>query len=158
MPDIAKTPSESKVQMTELVLLNDANSMGNMLGGRVMHYIDMAGFLAANRHCRKQCVTVAMERLDFLHPVRVGEVIVLDAQVICVGRTSIDIRVQVSSENLLSGERKPTSTAFLTFVAVDESGQPLPVPELKTESTEEKKLYEEAQARRKSRESRRSSG
>lgn len=154
MAEGVKKPAESKVQMTEIVLPNDANVMGNMLGGRVMHFIDMAGSLAANRHCRKRCVTAAMERLDFLSPVHVGEAVVFDAQVIYAGRTSIDVRVQVSSEHLLTGERRPTSTAFLTFVAIDEAGRPSSVPELDPETAEEKQLYAAAQMRRAMRKSR----
>lgn len=141
-------PSVSRVQLIELVLPNDANVLGNMLGGRVMHFIDLAGFMAANRHCRKRCVTVAMERLEFEHPVRVGEAIVLDAQVICAGRTSLDVRVVVRSENLLTGARTRTSTAFMTFVAVDEAGRPSPVPALSPETAEERALEADARARR----------
>lgn len=154
MAEGVKKPAESKVQMTEIVLPNDANVMGNMLGGRVMHFIDMAGSLAANRHCRMRCVTAAMERLDFLSPVHIGEAVVFDAQVIYAGRTSIDVRVQVSSEDLLTGKRRPTSTAFLTFVAIDEAGKPSSVPGLEPETVEEKQLYATAQARRDKRQSR----
>ncbi len=152
MPQLAaSTPAASHVQLIELVLPNDANVLGNMLGGRVMHHMDMAGFLAANRHCRQACVTAAMEHLDFLNPVRVGEAIVLDARVVYAGRTSMDVRVDVQSENLLTGIRKPTSSAIMTFVAVDASGRPVPVPPLRLVTPEDRTLHARAVARRRNR-------
>jgi len=144
----ARTPADSHAQLIEIVLPNDANVLGNMLGGRVMHHMDMAGFLAANRHCRQACVTAAMEHLDFLNPVRVGEAIVLDARVVYAGRTSMDVLVKVQSENLLSGERKPTASAIMTFVAVDASGRPVPVPPLRLATPEDRSLNAQAKARR----------
>ena len=143
-----RTPAESHVQLIELVLPNDANVFGHMLGGRVMHHMDMAGFLAANRHCRQPCVTAAMEHLDFLNPVRVGEAIVLDARVIFAGKTSLDVLVEVQSENLLTGARKPTSTAVMTFVAVDATGRPVPVPPLKLATAADRTWHQRSVIRR----------
>lgn len=151
----APTPADSHAQLIEIVLPNDANVLGNMLGGRVMHHMDMAGFLAANRHCRKACVTAAMEHLDFLNPVRVGEAIVLDARVVYAGRTSMDVLVEVQSENLLTGERKPTAKAIMTFVAVDGSGRPVPVPPLRLGNADDRRLHAQAVARRHQRRARR---
>ena len=104
--------------------------------------------MAANRHCRRRCVTAAMERLEFHHPIKVGDAIVLDARVVCVGRTSIDVMVEVRSENLLTGAREHTSTAFMTFVAVDERGRPLAVPPLSPETDEDRRLQADALERR----------
>jgi len=157
MPDTApKTPASSHVQLIETVLPNDANILGNMLGGRVMHHMDMAGFLAANRHCRRACVTAAMEHLDFLNPVWVVEAIVLDARVVFAGRSSMDVLVKVQSENLLTGERKPTSSAIMTFVAVGPDGRPVPVPPLRLVTAEDRTLHRQSIARRARRRLRRS--
>ncbi|MFO7173544.1 MAG: acyl-CoA thioesterase [Bacillota bacterium] len=142
-----KTPAESAVQMTELVLPNDANILGNMLGGRVMHYIDIAGALAAARHAGRVCVTASMERLDFLHPIRVGDVIVLEARVHWAGRTSIEVGVQVYAERIGGGERRKTCEAILTYVAVDDQGRPTPVPPVIPTTPEEEERYRQAEAR-----------
>src|ERR1700674_5129581 len=120
--------SASRTEMIELVLPQDANLLGNILGGRVMHLIDIAGAIAAHRHCHRQVVTASVDHLDFLNPVRLGELIVLEAQVNRAFHTSIEVGVEVYSENYSKGDRKHTSTAFLTFVAIDETGNPCPVP------------------------------
>src|SRR6266851_9058550 len=112
----------SRTEMTELVLPQDSNLLGNILGGRVMHLIDIAGAIAAHRHCHRQVVTASVDHLDFLNPVRVGDLIVLEAKVTRAFHTSVEVGVEVYSENYNKGERKYTTTAFLTFVALDESG------------------------------------
>jgi acyl-CoA hydrolase len=134
--------------MTELVLPNDANTHGNVLGGKVMHLMDLAAAIAAYRHCSKQVVTVSVDSLRFLYPVKVGELMILEATVTRAFRTSLEIQVEVSSEDLLSGERKKTCSGFLTFVAIDKDGRPTAVPELIVETDEERRRFEEALARR----------
>jgi len=134
--------------MVELVLPNDANTMGNVLGGRVLHWIDMAAAIVAHRHCRSEAVTASMDEVSFLAPIRVGQMALIAARMTYVGRTSMEIRVDVQSEDLLSGERRQTSTAYLTFVAVDKSGHPVPVPPLILETEDEKREARAAEARR----------
>jgi acyl-CoA hydrolase len=143
-----KTPAESRVEMVEVVLPNDANPLGNILGGKVMHLIDMAGAIAAHRHSRSLVVTAAMDQLEFLSPVKIGQLVILHAQVTCAFRTSVEVEVKVFSEDVISGTRRPTSTAFLTFVAIDDQGRPRPIPPLIAETEEEKKKMEEARQRR----------
>ncbi len=137
--------------MMELVLPQDANLLGNILGGRVMHLIDVAGAIAALRHCRLQVVTASVDHLDFLNPVRLGDLIVLEAQVNRAFHTSIEVGVEVFSENLNSATRKHTTTAFLTFVAIDSDGNPLPVPAVIPRTREERRRFREAGERRKDR-------
>jgi len=134
--------------MTELVLPQDSNLLGNILGGRVMHMIDIAGAIAAHRHCHRQVVTASVDHLDFLNPVRVGDLIVLEAQVNRAFHTSVEVGVDVFSEDSAAGIRKHTTTAFLTFVAVDDTGKPVPVPPVIAKSKAEKLRYKEAGERR----------
>ncbi len=134
--------------MVQLVLPNDANTMGNVLGGRVLHWIDLAAAIVAHRHCRTETVTASMDQVSFLAPIRVGQMAVIAARMTYVGRTSMEIRVDVQSEDLLTGERRQTSTAYLTFVAVDKNGQPAAVPPLLYETEEEKREAQAAEARR----------
>lgn len=149
-----RSPADSRIEMRELVLPSDANVLGNLLGGRVMHLIDLAGFFAANRHCRQRCVTASIDHLDFLHPIRVGQAVLLEAQVVAAGRTSMDVRVRVRSEDLLSGEQRETTTAWMTFVAVDAAGKPQPVPPLAATTDEDRAARDAALARRKERQAR----
>ena len=99
--------------MVELVLPNDANTLGNVLGGRVLHWIDLAAAIVAHRHCRSETVTVSLDQMAFLAPIRVGQLAVIAARMTYAGRTSMEIRVDVTCEDLLTGERRPTSTAYL---------------------------------------------
>jgi acyl-CoA hydrolase len=140
--------SASRTQMTEIVLPQDSNVLGNILGGRVMHLIDIAGAIAAHRHCHQQVVTASVDHLDFLNPVRVGDLIVLEAQVNRAFRTSLEVGVEVFSEDATAGVRKHTTQAFLTFVALDREGKPVPVPTLIVKTNEERKRYRAAGARR----------
>ena len=143
--------SASRTEMMEIVLPQDANLLGNILGGRVMHLIDIAGAIAAARHCHRQVVTASVDHLDFHNPIRLGELIVLEAQVNRAFHTSVEVGVEVFSENYTKGERKHTTTAFLTFVALDESGNPCPVPPLILKTKEERRRYREAGERREAR-------
>ncbi len=134
--------------MVELVLPNDANTMGNVLGGRVLHWIDLAAAIVAHRHCRSEAVTASMDEVSFRAPIRVGQMAAIAARMTFVGRTSMEIRVDVESEDLMSGERRQTSTAYLTFVAVDKLGRPATVPPLLLETDEDRREAKAAEARR----------
>jgi len=144
-------PAETEVIMTELVLPNDTNPLGNLLGGRLLHWIDIVGALAATRHSRKPVATVSVEGVDFRHPIFEGDMVTLSAKVIWTGRTSIAVRVQVKKEDLLSGAVVPTNTALLTFVAMDKDGKPCQVPPILPATEEEMHLYNHAQAEYESR-------
>jgi acyl-CoA hydrolase len=146
-----KTVAESAAEMVEVVLPNDANPLGNLLGGRVMHLIDVAGAIAAHRHARAQVVTVAVDNLDFLYPIRVGELVVLRAHITRAFHTSMETEVRVYREDYLTGERQHTNSAFVTYVALDSGGKPQAVPPLIPRTKEEKRRYREALARRRQR-------
>jgi acyl-CoA hydrolase len=148
MPLPPKRPSESATEMVQVVLPNDANPMGFMLGGAVMHLIDIAGAIAALRHARVVMVTAAVDGLEFLNPIKVGDFIVLKSRVTCVFKTSLEVEVVVYSEGALTGTRQMTSRAYLTFVAVEREGVRTEVPPLMVETEEERRLEEAARARR----------
>lgn len=141
--------------MVQVVLPNDANPLGFALGGTVMHYVDLAGAVAAHRHGRQPFVTAAVDGLQFLHPIKVGDLIILRARVTAVFRTSLEVEVEVFSESLLTGERALTSTAYLTFVAVGTSGKPSPLPPLTCQTDEDRQKAADAAGRRKDRLARR---
>lgn len=143
-----KTPAESQVEMTELVLPDDTNLLGNLLGGRLMHWLDIAGALAASRHSNKVVATAAVDNIEFNNPVRLGEIVVLKAKITWVGRTSMEVKINVFSENVKTGKRKITNKAYIVFVALDENEKPAPVPKLIPVSEEEKKDFKEAQNRK----------
>ena len=134
--------------MVQVVLPNDANPLGFILGGTVMHLIDIAAAIACHRHTRSLLVTAAVDDLQFLHPIKVGDLIILNARVTCVFRTSLEAQVDVYSEETLTGRRQLTSRAYLTFVAVAQDGTRVPVPPLVVETEEERHVCQEAQARR----------
>ncbi|HHY23355.1 MAG TPA: acyl-CoA thioesterase [Clostridiaceae bacterium] len=138
----------SQIEMTQLVLPNDTNVLGNLLGGRLMHWIDIAGAMAASRHSNKVVATVALDSLDFRHPVRMGEFVILKAKLTWVGRTSMEVTVSVFAENYETGSVIQTNKAYITYVALDHDGNPTPVPSLLPETEEEKKDYMEAEQRR----------
>jgi acyl-CoA hydrolase len=134
--------------MTEIVLPNDTNAQGNILGGRVMHLIDIAAAMSAMRHCRRSVNTVHVDKISFRHPIPLGHFVLLEGQVNYVGRTSMEVGVKVWSENPLTGERRHTSSAYLTFVALDGDRQPTPVPPLTLETDDDRRRFAEAEARR----------
>jgi acyl-CoA hydrolase len=134
--------------MVQLVLPNDANTLGNVLGGMVLHWIDLAAAVVAHRHCRSEAVTASIDQVSFLAPIRVGQVAMIAARMTYAGRTSMEIRVDVHSEDLLSGERQQTSTAYVTFVAIDGKGRPKPVPPLILETEDERREARDAETRR----------
>ena len=125
--------------MVQVVLPNDANPLGFILGGTVMHLIDIAGAIACHRHTRSLLVTAAVDGLQFLHPIKVGDLIILRARVTAVWSTSLEVEVEVFSEETLTGLRKMTSLAYLTFVAVDRDSHRLPVPGLILESADDER-------------------
>ena len=122
--------SESATEMVQLVLPNDTNPLGNVLGGTVMHWIDVVGAITAHRHSRRLCVTASIDDLSFEAPIRMGQIARLSARVAFTSNTSIEVQVDVVAEELNTGATRRTSTAFLTFVAIDEAGRPVPVPPL----------------------------
>lgn len=146
-----KPVSESRTTMTQVVLPNDTNIHGTILGGKVMHLMDLAGAIAASRHCRMPVVTISVDSVRFLHPIKVGELVLLEALVTRAFTTSMEVEVQVFSEDPLSGDRTKTSSAFLTFVALDKESQPTKVSPLIPETEEEKDRYREALHRRRRR-------
>jgi len=143
-----KRADESATEMVQVVLPNDANPLGFILGGTVMHLIDIAGAIACHRHTRTLLVTAAVDDLQFLHSIKVGDLIILKSRVTCVFRTSLEVQVDVFSEETLTGKRQLTSRAFLTFVSVDREGGRVPIPPLLIETDEERRVCEQAQARR----------
>ena len=143
-----KRPVESLTEMVQVVLPNDANPLGFILGGTVMHLIDIAGAIAALRHARVVLVTAAVDGLQFLHPIRVGDLIILKARVTATWTTSLEVEVEVFSEETLTGRRQLTSLAYLTFVAVDRESHRLSIPHLILETDDDKRRAAEAGARR----------
>jgi len=145
----ARRVADSATEMTQLVLPQHANVHGSVLGGTVMHWVDLAAALVANRHSRRPVVTAAFDEMSFLAPIQVGGAAVLHARLTLVDRSSMEIRVDVQSEDLLTGERRNTGTAFVTFVALDPvTRRPAPVPALVLETDEEKAEHARAQERR----------
>jgi acyl-CoA hydrolase len=142
--------------MTQLVLPQHANVHGSVLGGTVMHWIDLAAAVVANRHCRRPVVTAAIDEMSFLAPILIGELALIHARLTLVDKSSMEICVEVESENLLTGERRHTSTAFVTFVAIDPvTRRPRPVPPLVLETDEERAEHQRALERRRQRLARR---
>ncbi|MBP9211772.1 MAG: acyl-CoA thioesterase [Bacteroidetes bacterium] len=137
-----------QASMTQLVLPNDTNQLGNLLGGQLMHWIDLVAAIAAARHSKHVCVTASVDDLNFLHPIKLGEVVTLLASVNRVFRTSMEVGVKVLSENMLTGTIKHANTAYLTFVALDANRAPVQVPQVTFSTEEEQRRYEEALHRR----------
>jgi len=141
--------SDSASESAQLVLPHHANVHGTVLGGTVMHWIDLTAAIVANRHSRRPVVTAAIDEMSFLAPILVGELALLHGRITLVDRSSMEIRVEVESENLLSGERRHTSTAYVTFVALDpDTGRPTPVPRLLLDNDEERAEHARAVERR----------
>ena len=145
---IPKRAADSATEMVQVVLPNDANPLGFILGGTVMHLIDIAGAIACHRHTRTLLVTAAVDDLQFLHSIKVGDLIILKSHVTCVFTTSLEVQVDVFSEEILTGARRLTSRAFLTFVAIARDGTKVRVPPLLVETDEERQVCEAAQGRR----------
>ncbi len=146
-----KRAQDSAITMAIQMNPEDANPAGNVHGGVIMKYIDTAAGVVAIRHARKICVTASIDRLDFHHPVFVGNVLILKAGLNLAGKTSVEVGVRVEAENLLTGTVTHTASAYLTFVALNHDGRPSPVPPLLTETEQEKRRHDEALVRRKHR-------
>lgn len=145
---IARPVSESKSEYSELALPNDANAFGFLLGGKVMHLVDLAGAMAAMRHARRPVVTASVDHMSFLHPVHIGQLVILRSSVNRVFKTSMEVGVKVFVEDLITGDCKHTSSAYLTFVAIEPEGNTILIPPVIPETDEEKRRFEEAGKRR----------
>jgi len=149
---VGKPVSASRSEMAEVVLPAQTNALGKLLGGHVMHLVDIAAAMAAHRHSNSYVVTASVDSIDFRNPVSLGEIVMLKSQVNRAFHTSMEVGVEVYSENVLTGERKHTTSAYVTFVAIDENThQPKAVRPLIVKTSEEKRRYEEAAERRKTR-------
>jgi len=146
---LAPRPARASAStVSELLMPQHVNNLGHVFGGVVLSMVDRAAAVSAMRHARRPCVTVSIDRVDFREPIYSGELVTCSAQVNFVGRTSMEVGVRVEAENILTGERRHTNTCFLTFVAIDEQGAPVPVPPLELESEEEHQRFREAKRRR----------
>jgi acyl-CoA hydrolase len=141
----------SQVEMTELVLPNDTNQLGNLLGGRLMHMMDIAMAIAAARHAGLVCVTASVDRIDFHEPIKLGHVVVLRASVNRVFRTSMEVGVKVFAEDLRGGTCIHTNSAYMTFVGLNDEGKPTPSPQVIPETDDERRRFEQALERREKR-------
>jgi acyl-CoA hydrolase len=139
---------ESVSDYSELAMPNDANPLGTLFGGKVMHLVDLAGSLAAARHARRPVVTASIDHMNFICPVHIGQLVVLHSSVNRVFRSSMEVGVRVSVEDLHTGEVRHTASAYLTFVALGEDGKPSPAPPVIPETDEEKRRYDDAESRR----------
>jgi acyl-CoA hydrolase len=148
VPPPGKPVRESASDYSQLALPNDANGLGNVLGGIVMHLVDVAAAMAAMRHARKPVVTASVDSFQFLHPVHIGELIMLRSSVNRVFRTSMEVGVYVEAENLMTGERVHTCSAYLTFVALDDEGRATAVEPVLPETGDETRRYRQAGERR----------
>lgn len=146
-----KFPRHSFVEMTEMVLPQHTNAIGTVFGGTVMSWVDIAAATCAMRHCRKQVVTASIDALHFLAPIKLGWIVTIKASVNFTSRTSCEVGVKVTAENPIAEESFHTASAYLTMVALDSHGKPVPIPQLTPETDEEKKRYAAAMERRKSR-------
>lgn len=139
---------ESIADYAELALPNDANILGNLLGGKIMHLVDLAGAIAAMRHAGNPVVTASIDQMQFIHPVKIGQLVRLRASVNRVFRTSMEVGVKVWMEDLVTGTEQHVSSAFLTFVAVDAAGKGVAIRPVIPETEDEKRRYEAAGQRR----------
>ena len=147
----AKRWQDSATQTVQVVLPNDSNPLGFLLGGSVMHLIDITGAIACHRHTNTLALTAAVDGLEFVHPIKVGDIVILKSRVTATFRTSLEVEVEVFSEEITSGLRRRTSRAFLTFVSIDREGRPQVVPPLLLESPEDEARSREAHVRREAR-------
>ena len=144
----SKKASESFIIMNELVLPNDTNTFGNLMGGRLMYWMDIAGGIAAGKHCNAPCMTASVDNLSFKNPIKLGNIVHIEAQVSRAFNTSMEIHMKVWGEDSLHQYRYESNEAYFTFVALDPNGKPRKVPELIPETEEEKTLYDGALRRR----------
>ena len=154
----AKRWQDSATETAQVVLPNDSNPLGYILGGTVMHMIDITGAIACHRHTNALALTAGVDSLDFLHPIKVGDIIILKSRVNATFRTSLEVEVEVFSEGITSGERRLTSKAYLTFVSLGDDGRPKPVAPLLIETPEDEGRRQQAEARRAERLARKKKG
>jgi acyl-CoA hydrolase len=147
----ARTPAFSRVEMTQLVMPGQTNGANILFGGVVLAWMDIAGGVAAMRHAGGSAVTASIDRVDFLEPIQLQDIVVIRAQVNFAARTSVEVGVRVDTESIRTGERRYTTKAYLTFVAVDEQGKPRPVPPIAPETEEEQRRFAAALVRRQAR-------
>ena len=148
----ARTVASTQSEMTEIILPNDTNTLGNLLGGRLMHFIDLTGAMAAYRHTRTFIVTAAMDHIDFIQPVHLGNLVTLKSSVNRAFTSSMEVGVKVWAENTQTGVQRHVASAYLVFVAIDKDGRRVKVPELIPETADEKRRYADALLRREHRE------
>jgi acyl-CoA hydrolase len=148
MSTILKSPQDSFTIMNELVLPNDTNTLNNLMGGRLLHWMDIAAAISAQKHCNNIVVTASVDNVSFQHAIKLGDVITIEAKVTRAFSTSMEVRLDVWAENIPSGTRVHSNEAYYTFVAIDANGKTVPVPELIPESELEKKLFDGALRRR----------
>ena len=144
----AKKASESVIIMTELVLPNDTNTFGNLMGGRLMYWMDIASALAASKHCNGPVVTASVDNISFTNPIGLGNVVHIEAKITRAFTTSMEVHIKVWGEDIIQQNRYKSNEAYYTFVALDPEGKPRKVPELVPETEEEKDLYTSALRRR----------
>jgi len=147
----ARSVSESQHETSEIMMPHHANNLGHVFGGVILGMMDRAAAVAAIRHSRTTCVTASIDRVDFREPIHLGDLVIMKASVNYVGTTSMEIGVRVEAEDLLSGVRRHTNSCYLTFVAVDRNGRPVPIPALRPETPDEKRRSQAAQDRRRRR-------
>ena len=150
--DTPKSPEQSTAVVSELMMPHQVNNLGHVFGGEILSMVDRAAAVSAMRHAGGPCVTVSIDRVDFVEPIYTGELVTCTARVNFVGRTSMEVGVRVVAENLLSGETRHTNTCLLTFVAIDPSHHPCPVPALTLEDPEDARRAREGKRRREVRE------
>jgi acyl-CoA hydrolase len=146
-----RSVAESQHETSEIMMPHDANNLGHVFGGVVLSMMDRTAAVAAIRHARTTCVTASIDRVDFREPIHLGDLVIMKASVNFVGTSSMEIGVRVEAEDLLSGERRHTNSCYLTFVAVDRNGRPVPVPALRTETEDQERRSRAAQERRRRR-------
>lgn len=143
-----KNPKDSHTIMNELVLPNDTNTLNNLMGGRLLHWMDIAAAISAQKHCNRIVVTASVDNVSFKHPIKLGDVITIEAKVTRSFNTSVEVRLDVWAENIPSGSRAKSNEAYYTFVALDKDGKTVPVPQLEPVTPEEKDLFDGALRRR----------
>ena len=142
---------ESQATMSELMMPHHANNLGNVFGGVILSLVDRVAAVAAIRHARRPCVTVSVDRVDFLQPILLGELVTARASVNFAGRTSLEVGVRIEAENLLTGQCRHTNSCYVTYVAIDEDGKPIPVPPVLPETAEDRRRFAAAGERRRRR-------
>ena len=140
--------SDSEAVMTELMMPNHANIMGNVFGGVILSLVDRVAAVAAIRHARRPCVTVSVDKVDFREPIRIGELVIAHARVNFTGRTSMEVGVKIVAENIITGDRRHTNSCYVTYVALDDKGEPTAVPPIVPQTPDEKRRWDRAARRR----------